>query len=170
MGAGSARSWGLRGAEGALFRRSLVLGGTSPPAGPRPYLVNGPRPQPGLPTLILAQVDLAHPRLDLRTPRAQAVPRHRRHQHARRGARDHCLQTPGEQGVTRGGELGWEKADGVIPGPYPTRAPHFSGAEREQGSMKPLGGAKVPLKTARKMGRGWVCTERGPSFSKINWY
>lgn len=113
-----------------LSRRTLALGGASPPARLRRYLVNGSQPQPGLPMLILAQVDL-------RTPRSQAVPRHRRHHHARQGARDHCLQTPGEQGVTvGGGELGWEKADGVIPEPYPTPAPHIS-SQGQRGNRVP---------------------------------
>jgi hypothetical protein len=69
------------------------------------YLVDGPQLQPSLASLILAQVDLTHPRLDLGTTYAQVVPRHWCHHLAGPGAGDRYLQTPEEHINQRPGVL-----------------------------------------------------------------
>lgn len=58
---------------------SALRGALPLPPDPQSHLVDGPQPQPRLAALVLAQVDLAHPGLDLPRQHAQAVPGHRRH-------------------------------------------------------------------------------------------
>lgn len=131
----------------ARRERACSSSSSSHPA-PAPYLVDCPQPQPGLAALVLAQVDLAHPGLDLCSPHAQAVPGHRCHHLARRGARDRCLQTPGSRESARpvgtlclrrhwgGGRDGERRME---PSPGPTTSPVHISPLGPRGDVAPRG-------------------------------